>query len=419
MIWKLKKLSLINILEYILALLIILEFDSVYSHIYENSYNFDILASFILIVLMVISFKFEKKILNKMMKILIAYYCFAGTFILLNFIGNSQHSLVSGFVLRFLIFIPAMFIYLCKKSRSTALFFKISSIVVAITTVSLFIWVVGSQLKFFHPTETVTGYWGDRTIIINSYFNIYFEPQTIDLVIFQGVRNCAIFIEAPKYVSCLVFALIIEIFFRKKVIYSRIAIIITGIISTFSVTGIVLILVGFVLKFVQINWNSRDIVIKFAKYVFTVLSIVGGSIIVYSLFADKTETISYSIRIDDYQAGFKAWMESPIYGNGYGDRTAIEANMNSSIRNNNYGFSNSLFDCLSQGGIMLFLIYLFPMFSYFSNSKKRKEISLSCVAIMIGIMFSFIIFTYKLLMLMFLSYGLSLFCNYDRKEINA
>lgn len=88
----------------------------------------------------------------------------------------------------------------------------------------------------------------------------------------------------------------------------------------------------------------------------------------------KSSTTSYSDRIDDYVAGYKAWMENPLIGNGYGNNEVIKKYM-SSFRKNNIGFSNSIFRVLAQGGVYLFSLYIIPCFiCLFRGIKQRNKI---------------------------------------------
>ena len=64
--------------------------------------------------------------------------------------------------------------------------------------------------------------------------------------------------------------------------------------------------------------------------------------------------------MDNYQAGFAAWLENPISGSGYLNMTNVIAHY-SSFRLNDIGYSNSIFRVLAQGGIYLAFVYVVPM----------------------------------------------------------
>lgn len=74
------------------------------------------------------------------------------------------------------------------------------------------------------------------------------------------------------------------------------------------------------------------------------------------LLEQKLGTSSGSTRVDDFAAGYKAWMDAPLFGNGYGNSAAYKKYM-SSFRRNNLGFSNSPMQVLAYGGIYLFFPY--------------------------------------------------------------
>ena len=60
--------------------------------------------------------------------------------------------------------------------------------------------------------------------------------------------------------------------------------------------------------------------------------------------------------MDDFVAGFKAWMLHPIMGNGYGNSNSY-VYMMSTFRIDRKGFSNSLMQILAYGGLYLLAPY--------------------------------------------------------------
>ena len=87
------------------------------------------------------------------------------------------------------------------------------------------------------------------------------------------------------------------------------------------------------------------------------------------IFKSKANSISTSIRIDDFVAGISAWKESIVFGSGLSNGLKVlESYMNTAIRPN-MGNSDSFVLILAQGGILLGLLYFYPMFKIlFSKS---------------------------------------------------
>ena len=100
------------------------------------------------------------------------------------------------------------------------------------------------------------------------------------------------------------------------------------------------------------------------KSLFKYVSLITIPIVIYALlqvWEEKSDSISASIRFNDYIAGFLAWKESFFFGSGLvRGLKVIETNMNTLIRTN-LGYSNSLFVILAQGGLILGGYYFYPV----------------------------------------------------------
>ena len=76
--------------------------------------------------------------------------------------------------------------------------------------------------------------------------------------------------------------------------------------------------------------------------------------------------------MDNYRAGFAAWIEKPLLGSGYQNMNDIISHY-SSFRLNDIGYSNSIFRVLAQGGLYLFSMYLIPMCKAVKDSIQKKD----------------------------------------------
>ena len=131
-------------------------------------------------------------------------------------------------------------------------------------------------------------------------------------------RNTSIFYEAPKYSLILCIALFYEMFFRENCKKNNIIILIMTILTTFS-----LVVIKLMMKLEGFFKSKILMVICLIILVFTIGRFINNMLEI------KSSTTSYSDRIDDYVAGYKAWMENPLIGNGYGNNEVIKKYMSS------------------------------------------------------------------------------------------
>jgi hypothetical protein len=264
---------------------------------------------------------------------------------------------------------------------------------VLITLVSLFFFILGTNLNLISPTGTFRYHWGN---ILNaqSYYNLYFGGvQYADSGILNGVlyRNTAIFVEGPMYAAVLDLALFFLYILKNdfKFFKTAFSILMIGIITSNSTTAIIIgiILTFFMFRDTSFAKKSKNIIILPIMIIIVfllieIISIKAGSF---------SSTSSFGIRNDDYIAGFQAWIRSPILGWGYNNLSVIN-----SFRENvaNAGFSNSIFAILNSGGLLFGSLYLFPIFHALWR-KKRNHMQVE---------FSLIYFLLLILVLFYTSY---------------
>jgi hypothetical protein len=295
-----------------------------------------------------------------------------------------------------------------------------------LSIVSLFFWWFGSQLRLISPTGIITSYWG---IEFNypSYYGVYFERQTDNFLWISGFRNIGIFCEGPMFSLCLVFTLFTELFLceinKQKSIYKkdnkiylrintsmlkyriRILVLTITLFTTTSTTGMIIFIFMIIIKYLFIG--TKDNIKRIFKWIFGIVIVILGFYLINVLFVNKSQSNSWLIRMDDFYIGIKAWMKSPIFGNGYGEWSTLQSLMNSSLRTNT-GFSNAIFTVLSQGGCALFLVYLVPIIGYFVYAVRNRDRKIFVFGTVFFIEFIVTLFQYTFLMLLFLSVGYAL-----------
>ena len=258
------------------------------------------------------------------------------------------------FFILFIISFPILCL-ICHLNGVKPILNNIKNIIVIVSSISLFFWIAGPIMNIIKPTNMFTIDWGEAQNV-NSYFNLFFSTQKAGIFGIIIERNSSIFCEAPMFGILTTVALNLEMYNSNKFNIKTIILILTTLttISTISIIFCVLSCIYYYLR------NSKENIGKFLK-LFKILSIpliiALSCITINYLIQNKQKSISYSLRMDDYVATYKAWKKHPIFGNGFKNSDSIKIYM-SAYRNDNYGLSNSIGALLYQDGIYLFLLYL-------------------------------------------------------------
>ncbi|MDM8332198.1 hypothetical protein QUW45_05805 [Limosilactobacillus pontis] len=333
----------LKLLMFLISLVTILSSSTMYS--LNNGY---IILEVILACLFILMFLIDPlwNITYNFLLILLLYIIIA---IILCFASNfSNYSLYTlGFLAPLCLLISN---YIFCKHKVKFFLESLYVVLTAITIISLIFWVLGSNLHLLSPNSSMLVTWGDTPRQIASYFNLYFEPQgmPIDGIISQlnimGLsRNSSIFIEAVIANFFFSMGFILSEILDKNKKYKLIYLI--AIISTFTTSGF--LVAGLFILYSVIKITPKNILIKFIKiftYSFTIIFVI---YFVFLLIANKTDTISGNTRRIKITSELAAFLKSPIYGNGINIYTR--------------GSSNALSAVAADGGILLFMLYYFPL----------------------------------------------------------
>ena len=352
-----------------------------------------IIATVLELISSKINYNYFKIILTTVLIYLVV--CITNIFISFNSLSINE-------ILFYFVIAPLMLILLMFKNFNDRLFDFLNTfvkIILIFAIVSLIFWAFGSILKVVHPTNVVINNWnGGRPT--PSYFNLYFETQGIHFFGTTITRNSGIFAEAPMWSLMLSSAFIIQELFLENSI-KRLSLLTLTILTTVATTGIFVI--GILLIY-------RVLMLK--KSLFKYVSLITIPIVIYALlqvWEEKSDSISASIRFDDYIAGFLAWRANFFFGSGLTlGLKAIESNMNTLIRTN-LGYSNSLFVILAQGGVILGIFYLYPVISVLI--KKGVSIDTKMFALLFIILLFTAIFIDTPLFILFIGIFYALILN--------
>lgn len=390
--------KIISFFEYLLAFCIIMECESIIIWSVEYGKNVKIillgLVTFSIGIIFLINIK-KIRINRNNLILIIVFYIFSIIFIINNF-----NNFIKAVLFLLILFNFGIYQISITPSNNYSLMGKIINITVVFAIVSIVFWIFGSMLQILEPNTTIVVTRNKIAQNIHGYYNLYYESQIENTFGFKFYRNCGIFYEAPKYALLLSIALMGEVFLNKKNINFKSIILIITIISTFSLTGIILVVLVLFFNFIISKSNSKiynnmKLILIFSLIIIIFIGVEG-------LLNIKSTTNSYSDRLDDYVAGYKAWKLNPIIGNGYLNMDIIRENM-SYFRKKNIGFSNSIFRVLAQGGIVLISIYIIPIILWIKKSIYKWD--LRKVFFGIGFIFLFITtsFSYNYLTMYILS----------------
>ena len=165
-------------------------------------------------------------------------------------------------------------------------------------------------------------------------------------------------------------AFLYEMLMREKLNWKRCLLFAGAVISTTSTTGVSALIIVVGLRYVFTK--SRAKCGLSLKMILVPTAFVVALVMLSFLLEQKLGTVSGSIRVDDFVAGYHAWMDAPLFGNGYGNDDSIKQYM-SSFRSYNQGFSNSPMQVLVYGGIYLFLPYCISAFMGIFNMARGKQ----------------------------------------------
>lgn len=271
--------------------------------------------------------------------------------------------------------------FLLQKNMFKKFIFIFNNIVAIIAIVSMIFWLFGSILHVINSTSIVYSNWSSS--FVNSYYNIYFEPQNANrnlLGLQIGVRNSAIFFESTLATFIFGCALISNDLFIKKLRYRIIFLL--AIITTTNTTSIFLLLL-YILYLIFNNLETKY------KTLVIFLGIIIGAVILILLIqvmqSKKNDGISYEVRSTHMLDELKAFILSPIYGHGVNRFTN--------------GSSNSICALAADGGILLWGLYYIPLIWLL---KKISEDNIMLLIIFIMI-FSITVVQYTYLMYLIIS----------------
>lgn len=389
-----------KILEYLLIILIILDFPVVYSYFEPFTRFVTYFTLFILSLLVISKYKY---ITSTTWSLILIYYLGA---LLPIFTITKQDTAI--FIQRYILFLPLFFVYL-RQNRKTdynhSLLKKYTNVVFVIATISLFMWISCSIVGILSPTNYFPYTWKGYLEFIPSYYNIYFETQISRFLNSSIVRNTAFFNEGPMYNMILCTALVSELYLKKTSVI-KISIFIISILTTLTTTGFfVLLILGATKLFKtqkRISFLTRILYITAS-----IIIILVGSIYLLDN-KTKNESGSLNTRTNTILVDIEVGMNNPILGSNF-IRGEFKGKNSAQIDQ-----SNSLFYLFACGGLYGVALYTIPLlFIPYTYYRKYKDSNWLSTMSIIFLVFVVTLSLHKYVILMFLAWGIS---NFDLKK---
>lgn len=340
----------VRIITYALAFGMIINCNSIFStSVFASRINNILLLLAFFEVLLIIVFKQTKN--RNWGKYVVITLTLAGYLMMYIILQQRVFTPLTSIKMLFTFLIFFSLAYLAYKTdKSPFLLYAYVNLITIISIISLFFWVLGSNLHLIRPNGIYLTKWAQPTFqSVSSYYGLYFETQTMG----NMWRNSAIFAEAPIASLNFSLALAILILLLKKDKYYKWKIIILtfGVISTLSSTGyifLVLLVLGKIL-----TENDKK------KYVFKIIIpviLIVGIVIMNYFFSQKMMSSSGISRGQDYMNAFKAWKRYPILGVGLNMANSLSPEDRLFI--GKFGYSNSFGKILGETGIYVTVLYI-------------------------------------------------------------
>lgn len=381
---------LYKFIAFVLSFLLILNTNSIWTTIPDIKNRFINSLYFILPICVFINLfniKMDRiKFRNTLMLLMffLLYFCFYLS------IPVNHNSLILGLKLGLSVISFILYFELCTDATEFPLIFKYYiNWMTIIGLISLILWVLVSCMRIIPFNSSILSDWSTfngYAARISSYHNIYFETQYIN----NFPRNSAIFPEAPMASLHFLMAFAMNFLFcNEKWHKLRNLILVLAVISTFSSTGYIGIVLLITYKMIFNNFGKKEV--NYLGIFGIIMLLIVSVLIINSIFSQKMTTESGSIRRDDYLAAFNAWKTSPIFGVGLVS-DSVKSYM-SLWRNYNLGFSNSLMDVLSHGGLYLFLLYIMAAIKGVMSGVKARNYNMIMFVFIVFYLFATTIFT--------------------------
>ena len=270
----------------------------------------------------------------------------------------------------------ALMVAICSNTKS--IWIKFENIMLVIAVLSLFFYLFGTVLGILRPSGVAHFQYAGQIRTCNTYYRLFYEAQSLRGISYLGsnIRNCGIFIEAPMFNVLLCFAFIVEITYRKNIRKSVLVIFVLAILTTWTTTGYLFLIVMVAAKILQAKkgsiWNTAKLMsipLIGLIAIYVILTILENKIT-----SSASGSASVSVRLDHMIAYLKMFISRPLFGYGYGNQAAFYE-----LATYDQGYSVGLIAFLGRYGIFVFLLYIVPWLRMLLYSLRKGRYLYYCM----------------------------------------
>lgn len=386
-----KKVNITEILTSLMALSLILNCQSIWQNVTDANYHiYEICAVLVLINSLYMAIKYGISIVARRYVLFSAvwYYCIIFVVVLFSVDTDSLFRFLSRFIM-----FPFCLLYFASAAsveQKMCLFKSFANWTGLIAWISILFFGASNIGMISEPGLIKADWFGTY----GNYYNLYFSSpyQMIDWFGTGIRRNLGIFVEGPMYMIVLIMALLFSLVIKDyyPIAKWKVSGIVLAILTTASVAGYIFLMFIVFICIVNKYQNKQN------KIIVGTTSFILASVACCILLIAKSGTASYIARFDDYIAGIRCWLQSPIIGNGYENIDLLRRYM-STNREWNQGFSNTIFSVLAYGGLVFAVPFVMPVVHgiLYASSECDYKNMVFCV-IYIGLYFTVIEYTFFL-----------------------
>lgn len=316
-------------------------------------------------------------------------------------VGNVSR--MQQFVFLFLFFLPVVWLLFTIVGHSQ-FFHAYVNVITILAFVSLFFWVSVSLFHILRSSGSMPVVWGVPRSYPTFHY-LYFESQTTTLFGRLLVRNSGIWPEGPMYAMVLSFAWIFELYISQ--IQRKPVLVILGLtlLSTLTFSAILVLGLSLLIGLIKAVKSRHSMVTSWSLIILSLVALVPVVKIAVRMVTNKAQTVSASVRLDDYVAGFHSWMHGKLFGHGLSNFTYLSQYMNLDIRrwymtgivSYNTGLANGWTQIVSDGGLVLLLVYLVMFVRGLLKSRKNRKLQIAYLFVLVFMFMFTMSYTYILI----------------------
>ena len=339
------------LLIYTTALSLVLSIGTVYTHI-RGFEKLDVIVTYLpVITLTILLFTkqfYTRSVFYRTIQTAICLLVYLSIFAVV-----SGSNLTKALYQIVLLVVFLLYVLLFENQGTPYLFIAYRNIITTIAGISIVLWILGPVLELI-PSYAVSENWGlsgtglYRTI--KGYFGLQFAREETYIFGRLIISNRSIFVERAFAAYSFALGWIYELFIEKNKSRKRIIVLSVAILTTFSMTGLILLIIISMMRYIFTGKNQ--VIVKLLKIAFIPVAVVVViSSIQYLLNEKMSMGHSAVSRMADLNNGIAAWLNRPLTGYGFGNGAEIQRLFST-------GYSNSITSVLCQGGIMLMSLFV-------------------------------------------------------------